>query len=56
MAYGFARIKFPGRDALFLLLLSTLMVPYVVRLIPLYVIYNQIGWINTCLLYTSRCV
>lgn len=49
VAYGFARVRFPGRDAIFLLLLSTLMVPYVVRLIPLYVIYNQIGWINTFL-------
>ncbi|OUC08205.1 hypothetical protein RY27_10365, partial [Litorilinea aerophila] len=49
VAYGFARVQFPGRDALFLLLLSTLMMPYIVRLIPLYVIYNQIGWINTFL-------
>lgn len=49
VAYGFARIKFPGRDALFILLLSTLMMPYVVRLIPLYVIYSDIGWINTFL-------
>lgn len=49
VAYGFARMRFPGRDALFLLMLSTLMMPYIVRLIPLYVIYNQIGWINTFL-------
>lgn len=49
VAYGFARIKFPGRDTLFILLLSTLMMPYVVRLIPLYVIYSDIGWINTFL-------
>lgn len=49
VAYGFARTRFPGRDALFVLLLSTLMVPYVVRLIPLYMIYGQLGWINTFL-------
>ena len=49
VAYGFSRTNFPGRDALFMLLLSTLMMPYVVRLVPLYVIYNQIGWINTFL-------
>ena len=49
VAYGFARIQFPGRDALFILLLSTLMMPYIVRLIPLYVFYNDIGWINTFL-------
>jgi ABC-type glycerol-3-phosphate transport system permease component len=49
VAYGFARMKFPGRDALFILLLSTLMMPYIVRLVPLYVLYNQWGWINTFL-------
>ena len=49
VAYGFARTKFPGRDLLFVLLLSTLMVPYVVRLIPLYMIYGQLGWLNTFL-------
>lgn len=49
VAYGFARMRFPGRDALFLLLLSTLMMPYIVRLIPLFVLYNQWGWINTFL-------
>jgi len=49
VAYGFARMQFPGRDGLFLLLLSTLMMPYIVRLIPLYVFYSQIGWINTFL-------
>ena len=49
VAYGFARMRFPGRDALFVLLLSTLMLPYIVRLIPLYVLYNQWGWINTFL-------
>lgn len=49
VAYGFARLQFPGRDALFLVLLSTLMMPYIVRLIPLYVIYSDIGWINTFL-------
>jgi multiple sugar transport system permease protein len=49
VAYGFARLEFPGREALFLLLLSTLMMPYIVRLIPLFVLYNQIGWINTFL-------
>ena len=49
VAYGFARFEFPGKNALFLLLLSTLMMPYIVRLIPLFMIYNKIGWINTFL-------
>lgn len=49
VAYGFARTQFWGRDTLFLVLLSTLMMPYVVRLIPLFMIYKEIGWINTFL-------
>jgi ABC-type glycerol-3-phosphate transport system permease component len=49
VAYGFARTKFWGRDTLFLVLLSTLMMPYVVRLIPLFIIYKELGWINTFL-------
>lgn len=47
VAYGFARTEFPGRNFLFMVLLSTLMMPYIVRLIPLFVIYSKIGWINT---------
>jgi len=49
VAYGFARTQFKGRDTLFLILLSTLMMPYVVRLIPLFMIYKELGWINTFL-------
>lgn len=49
VAYGFARMRFPGRDVLFVLLVSTMMMPYIVRLIPLFVIYSKIGWINTFL-------
>ncbi|MBN1285738.1 MAG: carbohydrate ABC transporter permease [Anaerolineae bacterium] len=47
VAYGFARTNFPGRNILFVVLLSTLMMPYVVRLIPLFMIYKSIGWIET---------
>jgi ABC-type glycerol-3-phosphate transport system permease component len=46
-AFAFARIKFFGRDAAFAVLLSTIMVPSFVTLIPLYIIYKQIGWIDT---------
>ena len=46
-AYAFARIKFAGRDLAFAALLSTIMVPGFVTLIPLYIIYRQIGWIDT---------
>jgi ABC-type glycerol-3-phosphate transport system permease component len=47
VAYGFARFRFPGREALFLVLLGTLMVPFIVRLVPLFVAFQKIGWINT---------
>jgi multiple sugar transport system permease protein len=46
-AYAFARLKFPGREALFWVYLAMLMVPNVVTMIPLYVIMSRIGLINT---------
>ncbi len=46
-AYGFARLEFPGRDAAFAVLLASLMVPEIVQIIPLYIAYAQIGWIDT---------
>jgi multiple sugar transport system permease protein len=46
-AYGFARIPFPGRKWLFGILLATMMLPHVVRIIPLFVFFDRIGWINT---------
>jgi multiple sugar transport system permease protein len=49
VAYGFARFRFPGRDFLFMVLLSTLMVPFVVRLVPLFILFQKLGWINTFL-------
>lgn len=49
VAYGFARIRFPGRDMLFGLMMSTMMIPFIVRLVPLFVIFRKLGWINTFL-------
>jgi ABC-type glycerol-3-phosphate transport system permease component len=46
-AYAFARIEFPGRDILFLLVLATLMLPYSVLLIPTYLIVWKVGLANT---------
>jgi multiple sugar transport system permease protein len=46
-AYAFGRIKFPGRDGLFLLYLGTLMIPFQVTMIPLYMILNSLKWLNT---------
>lgn len=47
VAYGFARLRFPGRDFLFTLMLATLMLPYFVTLIPLFVLYRNLDWIDT---------
>ena len=49
VAYGFARFRFPGRDALFLLVLSTLMLPIHVMLIPRFILFFKLGWIDTFL-------
>jgi ABC-type glycerol-3-phosphate transport system permease component len=46
-AYGFARLRFPGRDFLFLLLISSIMLPLQVTLIPTFIIYRYLGWIDT---------
>lgn len=46
-AYAFARLRFPGRDAIFLLLLSTMMIPGTCLLIPNYLIVWHMGWANT---------
>ena len=49
IAYGFARLRFPGRSILFMLMLSTMMFPFAVRMIPLFLIFRELGWINTFL-------
>ena len=47
VAYGFARFKFPGKKPLFMLLISTLMLPNAVIMIPRYALFNSFGWVNT---------
>ena len=47
--YAFGRLRFKGRDLIFSALLATLMLPYVVIMIPVYVMFSKIGWINTLL-------
>jgi multiple sugar transport system permease protein len=46
-AFAFARLRFPGRGLLFAVLLSVLMIPGQVTLIPVYYVMAQLGWINT---------
>jgi ABC-type glycerol-3-phosphate transport system permease component len=48
-AYGFARIKFPGRDFWFSIVLATMMVPYFVLMIPQFIIFSRLGWVDTFL-------
>ncbi|MBP8132293.1 MAG: carbohydrate ABC transporter permease [Candidatus Hydrogenedentes bacterium] len=45
--YAFARLRFRGRDALFTLVLATMMVPFELTLIPNYVLISRLGWYNT---------
>ncbi len=47
VAYGFARMRFWGRDVWFMILLSTMMLPGHVTMIPLYILYRDLGWLNT---------
>ncbi len=45
--YAFARLRFPGRNTLFYLYLSTLMVPFAVTVTPLFIIVKTLGWTNS---------
>jgi len=47
VAYGFARIRFPGRDFWFIATIASIMLPPQVTLIPLYILFYKIGWLNT---------
>jgi ABC-type glycerol-3-phosphate transport system permease component len=49
VAYGFARVRFPGRSFFFLLMLGTLMIPYQVTLVPRFIFFSKIGWVNSYL-------
>jgi len=47
IAYGFARLDFWGRDVLFGITLSTMMLPGIVTLIPTYILFRWLGWVGT---------
>lgn len=49
VAFSFSRLRWPGRNILFFLMLSTMMLPYQVTMVPLFVIFRQLGWVNTLL-------
>lgn len=48
-AYSFARLRFKGRDIVFGTILSTVMLPFVVTMIPLYILFSRLGWVGTFL-------
>lgn len=49
ISYGFARLRFPGRDQLFLLVIATMMLPYQVTMIPSFILFRYLGWVDTFL-------
>lgn len=49
VAYGFSRFRFPGRNGLFLVLLSTIILPIQVTLIPTFAVFAALGWVGTWL-------
>jgi multiple sugar transport system permease protein len=49
IAYGFSRIEWPGRDAVFYFVVATIFIPFPVTMVPLFIIFAQLGWVNTFL-------
>ncbi len=49
IAYGFARVRWPGRNLVFMVYLSTIMLPAQVTMIPLYIVFRKLGWIGSYL-------
>lgn len=49
VTYGFARIRGKGRNFWFVVLLSTMMIPSFVTIIPIFTLYGSLGWLNTYL-------
>jgi len=49
VAYGFARIRFPGRDFWFGVVMATLFLPYAITIVPNFIIFSRLGWVDTFL-------
>ncbi|MBX6773262.1 MAG: carbohydrate ABC transporter permease [Chloroflexi bacterium] len=49
VAYGLSRVRWPGRDLLFLITLGTMLLPFEVTLVPLFIVFRTFGWIGTFL-------
>jgi multiple sugar transport system permease protein len=49
VGYGFARINFPGRDFWFAVVVATMMLPYFVTMVPQFILFSRLGWMDTYL-------
>jgi multiple sugar transport system permease protein len=49
IGYGFARLRAPGKNALFMIVLATMMIPAQITLIPQFILFKDLGWVNTFL-------
>jgi len=47
VAYGFSRLRWPGRDTLFFVCLTTMMIPFQVTMVPLFIVFRGLGWLNS---------
>jgi ABC-type glycerol-3-phosphate transport system permease component len=47
VAYAFSRLEWPGRNVVFFLMLSTMMIPAQALIVPQYVFFNKLGWVGT---------
>jgi len=57
VGFSFARLRFPFRDTLFVIVLATMMLPHQVRLVPTYLLFSELGWVNTWLpLIVPQCL
>ncbi|MDR0561261.1 MAG: carbohydrate ABC transporter permease [Spirochaetaceae bacterium] len=55
VAYGFSRLRWKGRDTVFVLVLVTMILPFQAVMVPLFMLFQQIGWIGTFLPLTLTC-
>jgi multiple sugar transport system permease protein len=49
VAYSFARLRWPGRNVCFVLMLATMMLPSAVTMVPLFILFKELDWLNTFL-------
>ncbi len=55
VAYGFSRLRWKGRDRVFIIVLITMILPFQVVMVPLFLVFQRIGWIGTFLPLTATC-